>query len=118
MIEERLDLDGDVAAQKARKLADSRAQSEKLAEIAAGELMYPHAFRDDDIKAIKKGNTTLKALAMHYHAPAYIIGTAHHPNRIHIANHGWELANAVKVVTPEKPAFGDKVRKRTRRSGR
>jgi hypothetical protein len=115
LIEERLDLDGDEAAQKARKLADSRAQSEKLAEIAAGELMYPHEFRDGDIEAIAKGTTTLKALAMHFHAPAYIIGVAHHPNRIHIANLGWELANSAKVVEPEKPAFGDKLRKRSQR---
>jgi len=117
LIEERLDNEGDAAALKARKLADSRAQSEKLAEIAAGELMYPHEFRENDIKAIADGKTTLKALAVHFHVPAYVIGVSHHPNRIHIANLGWELASGAKVLAPEKPAFGDKVRKRARRGG-
>jgi hypothetical protein len=115
LIEERLDLHEDDATQKARKLADSRAQSEKLAEIAAGELMYPHEFRAEDIKAIAEGKTTLKALAVHFHVPAYVISVAHHPNRIHISNLGWEMANPEKVITPEKAAFGDKVRKRPRR---
>jgi hypothetical protein len=44
-------------AEKARKLADFRAQSEKLAELAAGELMYPREFREDDIKSIADGRT-------------------------------------------------------------
>ena len=54
---------------------------------------------------------TLKALVMHFHTPLYIIGAAHHRNRVHIANLGWELANAAKVIEPEKPAFGDKMKK-------
>jgi len=115
LIEDRLDLDGDEVAQEARKLADSRAQSEKLAEIAAVELMYPYEFRQDDIKAIAKGTTTLKALAVHFQVPAYVIGVAQHPGRMHIATLGWEMANSVKVIAPEKPAFGDKVRKRPQR---
>jgi hypothetical protein len=37
---------------------------------------------------------TLKALVMHFHTPLYIIGAAHHRNRVHIANLGWELADS------------------------
>jgi len=103
LIEERLDQDENDAAQKARKLADARAQSEKLAEIAAGELMYPHEFREGDIKDIASGKTTLKALAMHFHVPTYIIGVAHHPDRIRIAKLGWELTNKiVGIVEAQK----------------
>jgi hypothetical protein len=114
LIEERLDLVGDPEAQKARKMADSRAQSEKLAEIAASELMYPHHFRESDIQAIADGKTTISALAMHFHAPSYIIGSAHHPNRMHIAKIGWEMANSVRDLAPKKVAFGDRVRKSRR----
>lgn len=92
LIEEHLDLEQDEATQKARKIADGKAQSEKMAEIAAIELMYPYEFREGDLEAIGK-TTTLKAVALHFHVPEFVIGSALHPARRHIAQLGWELAN-------------------------
>lgn len=92
VIEERMDQDEDEITQKARKLADARAQSEKLAEIAAAELMYPHQHRAADLKDCNSEKTTLQAIALHFHTPVYIIGVALHPSRMKIADMGWQLA--------------------------
>lgn len=97
LIEEHLDQSEAEKSQKptqARQLADSKAQSEKMAEIAAIELMYPHEFRKNDMAALAEQKTTLKALALHFHVPEYVIGSALHPARMHIAELGWKLANA------------------------
>jgi len=89
LLEESLDNAG---AQADRKIADAKAQSEKLAEIAATELMYPHEYRQDDLTAVNSGKTTITALAIHFQVPEYVIGTALHPNRIELARIGWEMA--------------------------
>ncbi len=97
LIEEHLDQTETEKTQEptqARQLADSKAQSEKMAEIAAIELMYPYEFRAADIKALAEQKTTLKALALHFHVPEYVIGSALHPARMHIADLGWQMANA------------------------
>lgn len=94
VIEERMDQEEDEAARKARKLADARAQSERLAEIAAAELMYPHQYRASDVDDCNASRTTLQAIALHFHVPVYIVGVAHHPNRMKIADMGWQLATS------------------------
>jgi hypothetical protein len=86
-------LDNAAEQQEIRKLADTKAQSEKLAEIAAAELMYPFEYRGADLQAIEARKTTLKAIAIHFHVPEYVIGTSLHPNRMQIAQLGWEMAN-------------------------
>ena len=75
-------------------MADATAQSEKLAVIAAIELMYPHEFRDDDVDSIAKRKTTQKAIALRYHVPEYVIGSALHPGRLEFARLGWSLVNS------------------------
>lgn len=102
LLEDQLD-NQDADKHKARKMAHATAQSEKLAVIAAIELMYPHEFREDDLKKIAERGTTQKALALHFHVPEYVIGSALHPGRIEFARLGWEMANNDAVVTA-KPA--------------
>jgi Zn-dependent peptidase ImmA (M78 family) len=77
----------------ARELAAVTVQSERLAIIAATELMYPHEFRDQDLKEIDAGTATLRKIALHFHVPEYVIGSALHPGRIKLARMGWEMAN-------------------------
>jgi hypothetical protein len=93
LLEDHLDNQNE-EAQKARKMADATAQSEKLAVIAAIELMYPHEFRDDDVGSIAKRKTTQKAIALRYHVPEYVVGSALHPGRLEFARLGWSLANS------------------------
>lgn len=76
-----------------RPLAPIPAQSERLAIIAATELMYPHHYRNGDLKDLGASKTTLRRIALHFHVPEYVIGSALHPGRIEIAKMGWELAN-------------------------
>jgi hypothetical protein len=75
-------------------MADATAQSEKLAVIAAIELMYPHEHRGDDVKLIAARKTTQKAIALRYHVPKYVIGSALHPGRLEFARLGWKLASS------------------------
>ena len=56
--------------------------------------MYPHEYRESDVKAIAKGKTTMKAIALHFHVPVYVVGSALHPGRIELAKLGWQLANS------------------------
>lgn len=93
LIEEHLDyseLGGE--QETTRQLADRKAQSERMAEIAAIELMYPHEFRKVDLAAMDQQKTTLKAVALHFHVPEYVVGTALHPARMNLADLGWEMA--------------------------
>ena len=80
-------------AAKARAMAAVTAQSERLAIIAATELMYPHQFRANDQAEINSGKATLRKIALHFHVPEYVVGSALHPGRIELARMGWELAN-------------------------
>jgi hypothetical protein len=54
-----------------RKLAERHIQSERLAEIAATELMYPFEFRAQDLADITAQKTTRKAIALHFHMPEF-----------------------------------------------
>lgn len=90
LLEDHLD-NQDQEKQKKRKIADATAQSEKLAVIAAIELMYPHEFRAIDVKLVAERQTTQKALALHFHVPEYVIGSALHPGRMEFATFGWSL---------------------------
>ena len=55
-------------------------QSEALAEIGAIELMYPFEYREDDVKKLQEGTTTIEAIALEHEAPSYAIeqALAHH----------------------------------------
>jgi hypothetical protein len=64
-------------------------QSEKLAELAAIELMYPFKFRAADKEALEAGSTTLRALAVHFHTPEFVIGSALHPKHLEMAQEFW-----------------------------
>lgn len=94
LLEDLLDQHETEETAKARKLAAVTAQSERLAVVAATELMYPHEYRAADVHAIAHGKTTLKAIALHFHVPVYVVGSALHPGRIELANLGWRLANS------------------------
>ncbi|MBR1198796.1 hypothetical protein JQ574_22630 [Bradyrhizobium sp. AUGA SZCCT0158] len=94
LLEDFLDEHETEETAKARKLAAASAQSEKLAVIAATELMYPHEYREADVRSIAEGKTTLKAIALHFHVPVYVVGSAHHPGRMELARKGWQLANS------------------------
>lgn len=95
LLEDQLDkqTNGGDEEVKQRQVAAVPVQSERLAIIAATELMYPHEFRAADRKEIDAGTSTLRKIALHFHVPEYVIGSAHHPGRIKLANLGWELAN-------------------------
>jgi hypothetical protein len=103
LLEDQLD-NQDAEKQKARKMAHATAQWEKLAVIAAIELMYPHEFREDDLKNVAEQRTTQKALALHFHVPEYVIGSALHPGRMEFARIGWEMANSDAVVAVKAAA--------------
>jgi hypothetical protein len=45
------------------------------------------------LKAIAAGKTTQKALALHFHVPEYVIGSALHPGRMDFATFGWSLVS-------------------------
>lgn len=51
-------------------------QSEKLAEMAAIELMYPYVYRPADLEALAANKTTHRAISVHFRAPEYAIGWA------------------------------------------
>lgn len=91
LLEDQLDQQENGDTQRA--LAAVTVQSERLAIIAATELMYPHQYRDIDLKEIEAGKTTLRKIALHFHVPEYVIGSAQHPGRIKISRLGWEMAN-------------------------
>jgi Zn-dependent peptidase ImmA (M78 family) len=91
LLEDQLDQQENGDAQRA--LAAVTVQSERLAIIAATELMYPHEFRDSDLKEIEVAKTTLRKIALYFHVPEYVIGSALHPGRIKLARLGWEMAN-------------------------
>ncbi len=76
-----------------RQIADRKVQSEKLAEVAAIEMMYPYEYRNKDLVLLREAKTTLKALALHFHAPEYVVGTALHPGWMNIAKLGWSLVS-------------------------
>ena len=94
LLEDVLDENETEETAKARKLAAVTAQSEKLAAVAATELMYPHEYQEDDVRAIAAGKTTMKAIALHFHVPVYVVGSALHPGRLELAKLGWRLANS------------------------
>lgn len=57
-------------------------QSEKLAEIAAIEMMYPRQFRSHDLAKIVAKETTVQKIAMQHDVPAYVIEQAHRHHEI------------------------------------
>ena len=93
LLEDQLDQQENGHDNKDRAMAAIPAQSERLAIIAATELMYPHNFRAADLKDFEAGKTTIAKIALHFHVPDYIIGSALHPGHIKLANMGWSLAN-------------------------
>jgi hypothetical protein len=72
-----------------RALAPIPAQSERLAIIADVSSLLSR-WRPQEMAA---GKTSLRKIALHFHVPEYITGSAQHPGRIEIAKLGWELAN-------------------------
>lgn len=83
----------DSGIEEERKIADRKVQSEKLAEIAAIEMMYPFEYRDNDLMLLREAKTTLRTLALHFHTPEYVVGTALHPGWMNIAKFGWGLVH-------------------------
>lgn len=94
LLEDQLDHkeNGDPAIEATRKLASTTVQSERLAIIAATELMYPHEFRANDAVEMQANKTSLRKIALHFHVPEYVVGSALHPGRIELARIGWEMA--------------------------
>lgn len=72
-----------------KELTPNPIQSEKLAEIAAIELMYPFNYRSDDLAAMAANKTTLRKIAVHFHAPEFVIGTALSAGHHKIATKIW-----------------------------
>ncbi|WP_441280534.1 hypothetical protein [Tardiphaga sp. 862_B3_N1_1] len=58
-------------------VAEARAQSEALAEIAAIEVLYPHEFRAAEAVEISTKKTTWAKLCLHYEMPRYALTRAH-----------------------------------------
>jgi hypothetical protein len=79
--------------ERAKIVAPHPIQSEKLAEIAAIELMYPFRYRDADMTAIDGNKTTLRAIAVHFHAPEFVVGTALNPRHLSLATDFWAKVN-------------------------
>jgi Zn-dependent peptidase ImmA (M78 family) len=71
-------------------LAEARAQSEALAEIAAIEILYPYEFRADDAAAIASRKTTWAKLSLHYELPRYIVTRAHADWYKKVADAAWD----------------------------
>lgn len=93
LYEVRLDTSAEKVEERAKTVIPHPIQSEKLAEIAAIELMYPFKYRAADIAAVEAGATTLRALAVHFHAPEFVIGTALHPTHHALAEEFWAMIN-------------------------
>lgn len=93
LYEVMLDLRGTPPAGREKVVLPDPIQSEKLAEVAAIELMYPFRFRRADLAALQAGTTTLRALAVHFHVPEFVIGIALHPRHFELAQEFWERAN-------------------------
>jgi hypothetical protein len=87
MNELRLDLGGGPE----RDLAPDLAQSERLAFLAAIELMYPFRYRTADALQVKDGKMTLRAIAVHFHVPEFVVGQALHVRHLELAARGWEM---------------------------
>ena len=68
----------DQEKQKNAKLQTQPLGPKKLAVIAAIELLYPHEFRAADVHLIADRKTTQKAIALRFHVPEYVIGSALH----------------------------------------
>lgn len=79
-----------------KKMAAHPIQSEKLAEIAAIELMYPFKYRAVDIDAVAANKITHRALAVHFHAPEFVIGTALSAGHHKIATQMWKKISETK----------------------
>lgn len=84
----KLDLEG--ANEDSREVAKGVAQSERLAEFAAIELMYPFEYRENDAVQVKEGKITIKAIALHFHVPEFVIGRALHSRHLTLARAGWD----------------------------
>jgi Zn-dependent peptidase ImmA (M78 family) len=70
-------------------LAETRAQSEALAEIAAIEVLYPYEFRSSDAADIASKKTTWPKLSLHYEMPRYALTRAHADWYKKIADAAW-----------------------------
>lgn len=81
-----LDLAGE---NEKRQLAERHIQSERLAEIAATELMYPFEFRAQDLADITAQKTTRKAIALHFHMPEFAVGRALGEQRMLLVQKFW-----------------------------
>lgn len=66
-------------------------QSELLAYVAAVELMYPHDYRDTDIKKLEASETSIAKIALEHDVPAYAIEFALRNNAI--LKPCWETLN-------------------------
>lgn len=70
-------------------LAEARAQSEALAEIAATEVLYPYEFRNLDAEELAARKTTWPKLSLRYEMPRYTITRAHAEWFRKIADTAW-----------------------------
>lgn len=66
--------------------------SEKLAEIAAIELMMPYDLRKGDVDLIAKGEQTIASLGLHYDVPDHIVEYALSDSFREFAGKYWQLA--------------------------
>jgi len=79
-----------VADDKDRRQPPRPTQSEKFAEVAAIELMYPFIYRDADLGAIAATKTTHRAVAVHFAAPEFVIGWALSARHHAMASEFWK----------------------------
>lgn len=82
-----------VMEEKDRQQPPHPTQSEKLAEVAAIELMYPFIYRDADLAAIAAKKTTYRAIAVHFAAPEFVIGWALSARHHAMATEFWKTGD-------------------------
>lgn len=67
------------------EIAPPPAQSEKFAELAALELMYPFEFRQADAKKLEEKKITAKKIALEHEIPEFVVDRGVRPDVIAMA---------------------------------
>jgi Zn-dependent peptidase ImmA (M78 family) len=65
-------------------------QSEKLAEFAALEILYPYTFREKDLEDLRAKKTTLSKLSLEYHIPEVLISRALTEQHMRFVREMWQ----------------------------
>ena len=73
-----------------KEFEENHLHSEKIAEIAAREILYPHEYRAKDMQSVASGHTTYKSLAIHYDVPEIVVSVALRPRYHDIMTSFWD----------------------------